>query len=259
MEGAGAGAGDNFQDWEVLHNSDSDSGSDSGLVNSDRPNENLRNFEEIEGDYSEGIIRSDYFSLDNENRYAKTSVVVDVSEEGSVESDNPSWIDPGSETRYQRKNSGEFWSDSGSDRSDERKFGDFQVGCEGVGEAVVVPKNDGLMKISGFDMGFDGIPEHGRSGSGEMTVDDHVKKHDESEIIIAAVMGLVILGRKLYKIKRKTRSLELKVTLDDKKVSQFMSRAARLNEAFSVVRRVPIIRPALPAPGVNSWPVMSLR
>ncbi|KAK3229748.1 hypothetical protein Dsin_001629 [Dipteronia sinensis] len=318
MEGAGAGAGDNFQDWEVLHNSDSDS--DSGLVNSDRPDENLRNFEEIEGDYSEDIIKSDYFSLDNENRYAKTSVVVDVSEEGSVESDNPSWIDPGSATRYQRKNLGEFWSDSGSDRSDERKFGDFQVGCEGVGEAVVVPKNDGLMKISGFDMGFDGIPEHGRSGSGvekegEMSVDVHVKKHDESEIIIgesdddgnvsveanssvaseetralskacivwwkvpfevlkycvlkvnpvwsfsvaAAVMGLVILGRKLYKMKRKTRSLELKVTLDDKKVSQFISRAARLNEAFSVVRRVPIIRPALPVPGVNSWPVMSWR
>ncbi|KAK0594749.1 hypothetical protein LWI29_000108 [Acer saccharum] len=149
MEGTGAGAGDNFQDWEVLHNSDSDSGSDSALVNSDRPDENLRNFEENRGRLLRGY-----------------------NKEGSVESDNPSWIDPGSETRYQRKNSGEFWSDSGSDRSDERKFGDFQVGCEGVGEAVVVPKKDGLMKISGFDMGFDGIPEHGRSGSGEMTVDD---------------------------------------------------------------------------------------
>ena len=43
------------------------------------------------------------------------------------------------------------------------------------------------------------------------------------------------------------------------KVSQFMSRAARLNEAFSVVRRVPIVRPLLPATGVNSWPVMTLR
>lgn len=39
-----------------------------------------------------------------------------------------------------------------------------------------------------------------------------------------------------------------------------MSRAARLNEAFSVVRRVPIVRPALPASGVNPWPaMMSLR
>ncbi|KAL5843270.1 hypothetical protein ACOSQ4_009228 [Xanthoceras sorbifolium] len=324
----GAGAGENFQDWEVLHSSDSES--DSKLVNTDRPVENLRNFDEIQGDYSEGMIRSDYFSLDNENRYAKTGVVVDVSEEGSVESDNPSWIDPGSEIRYQRKNSGEFWSDSGSDRSDERKLGEFQVGCEGVGETV--PKSDELMKTSGFDgilrkHGTDSGRFYSDSGvekESEMSIDDHVMKHDESEIICgesadgnvsveanssvasekteavyksvvggeedgkeriawwkvpfevlkycvlkvnpvwsfsvaAAVMGLVILGRRLYKMKRKTRSLELKVTLDDKKVSQFMSRAARLNEAFSVVRRVPIIRPALPAPGVNSWPVMSFR
>ncbi|CBI31246.3 unnamed protein product, partial [Vitis vinifera] len=77
--------------------------------------------------------------------------------------------------------------------------------------------------------------------------------------VAAAILGIVILGRRLYRMKRKSRSLQLKVTVDDKKVSQFMSRAARLNEAFSVVRRVPIIRPALPAAGVNPWPVMSLR
>lgn len=44
------------------------------------------------------------------------------------------------------------------------------------------------------------------------------------------------------------------------KASQVMSRAARLNEAFSVVKRVPMIRPSLPAVGsTNNWPVMSLR
>lgn len=44
------------------------------------------------------------------------------------------------------------------------------------------------------------------------------------------------------------------------KVSQFMTRAARLNEAFSVVKRVPVVRPSLPAPGsIAPWPVMSLR
>lgn len=56
--------------------------------------------------------------------------------------------------------------------------------------------------------------------------------------------------------------LEVAAYLTDillQKVSQFMSRAVRLNEAFSVVRRVPIIRPSLPASGVNPWPVMSLR
>ncbi|KAK4413442.1 hypothetical protein Salat_2756800 [Sesamum alatum] len=76
----------------------------------------------------------------------------------------------------------------------------------------------------------------------------------------AAVMGLVILGRRLHKMKKKTRGLEIKVTVDDKKISQVMSRAARLNEAFSVVKRVPMIRPSLPAVGTNTtWPAMSLR
>ncbi|XP_021775287.1 uncharacterized protein LOC110739137 [Chenopodium quinoa] len=76
----------------------------------------------------------------------------------------------------------------------------------------------------------------------------------------AAIMGFVILRRRyLYKMKRKTQGLQLKVIVDDKKVSQFMSRAARLNEAFSVVKRVPIIRPSLPAPGLAPWPVVSMR
>lgn len=77
----------------------------------------------------------------------------------------------------------------------------------------------------------------------------------------AAIMGLVLLRRTwLFKMKRKTQQgLRLNVTVDDKKVSQFMSRAARLNEAFSVVKRVPIIRPSLPAPGLASWPVISMR
>lgn len=41
------------------------------------------------------------------------------------------------------------------------------------------------------------------------------------------------------------------------KASLFMSRAARLNEAFSVVKRAPIVRPPLPAGGVTPWPVLA--
>ncbi|KAK1288294.1 hypothetical protein QJS10_CPB19g00247 [Acorus calamus] len=77
--------------------------------------------------------------------------------------------------------------------------------------------------------------------------------------IAAAVIGLAMLGRRLYRMKSKSRSIAVKVTVDDKKVSQFMVRAARLNEAFSVVRRVPIVRAQLPAGGVTPWPVMSMR
>ncbi|MCL7042426.1 hypothetical protein MKW94_024912 [Papaver nudicaule] len=78
--------------------------------------------------------------------------------------------------------------------------------------------------------------------------------------IAAAVVGFVILKRRLYKMKHKTQRIALNVTLEDnKKVSQFMARAARLNEAFSVVKHVPVIRPSLPAAGLTPWPVMSLR
>ncbi|ESQ38558.1 hypothetical protein EUTSA_v10028826mg [Eutrema salsugineum] len=73
----------------------------------------------------------------------------------------------------------------------------------------------------------------------------------------AAVMGLVLLGRRLYNMKKKAQRFHLKVTIDDKKVSRVMSQAARLNEVFTEVRRVPVIRPALPSPG--AWPVLSLR
>ncbi|KFK32030.1 hypothetical protein AALP_AA6G191100 [Arabis alpina] len=75
--------------------------------------------------------------------------------------------------------------------------------------------------------------------------------------IAAAVMGFVLLGRRLYNMKKKAQRFNLKVTIDDKKVSRVMSQAARLNEVFTEVRRVPVIRPALPSPG--AWPVLSLR
>ncbi|XP_057453883.1 uncharacterized protein LOC130745573 [Lotus japonicus] len=75
----------------------------------------------------------------------------------------------------------------------------------------------------------------------------------------AAFLGLLFLGRRLYKMKRKTQTMKLNLALDDKKVSQLMVRVARLNEAFSVVRRVPVVRPTLPASTATLRPVMSMR
>ncbi|KAL5704163.1 hypothetical protein ACHQM5_022630 [Ranunculus cassubicifolius] len=78
--------------------------------------------------------------------------------------------------------------------------------------------------------------------------------------VAAAVMGIVIIRRRLHKMKRKSRMVPLTLTMEDKKVSQFMKNAARLNDAFSVVKRVPIIRPSLPTTtGVTPWPMISLR
>ncbi|KAF5727080.1 hypothetical protein HS088_TW22G00767 [Tripterygium wilfordii] len=361
---AGEGANE-LQDWELLHDSEpilvnpislnEGSDSESDLVKSPNLAGDFRSFEGI---------RSDYFALDGQNIYAKAAdVEADGSELGSVESDNPSWIDPVLETGYNRKLSGEFWSDSGSDRSDERKLSENELGfvekarsqmvLEGSGEVDTNSENSGRFNVSeakgevgsgenakgevGFE-GFGEIPikdkdsgnfwsDSGGDGLVSIEFGDHTKApkersemlgesdvgdglmaaseggNDDSDVPIdemkdnvkpggelekrkvvwwkvpfevlkycalrispvwtfsmaAAVMGFVILSRRLYKMKRKSRSLEIKVTMDDKKVSQFMTRAARLNEAFSVVRRVPILRPTMPAAGVNPWPAMISR
>ncbi|GAB4845077.1 hypothetical protein Ancab_038483 [Ancistrocladus abbreviatus] len=336
---------ENINDWELLH---SNSGG-SSIGNPSESDDNLRELDELEGD-SDGVIRSDYFSLDSQNKYAKKTVDVvegeggvHGSEEGSVGSDNPSWIDPGSDNQYPvRRNSGGFWSDSGSDdRSDALKiegnnglgfvenvslgesyslefknelgFGDVVSEVESVnlgniwsdsggmglkglekdeerriqefaneieGSETVNEEKDG--DNSGSEL--EGNKEHADGGGYARVEETKSSEKEEKRRVVwwkvplellkycvfrvsplwsfsvaAAVVGFVILGRRLYRMKRKAPGIQLKVTVDDKKVSQFMSHAARLNEAFSVVRRVPVIRPPLPAPGVAPWPVMSLR
>ncbi|KAJ8759575.1 hypothetical protein K2173_007204 [Erythroxylum novogranatense] len=338
--------GDTEFEWEVLVNSDSEA------VNSPKSVDDSKGFEEIGAD-SESMIRLDYFSLENDNMYTKSAV--DTSDGSSVESGNPSWIDPGSDYRYQGRNSGELWLDSGSDRSEERKSeevgavkelgisdcaktevefeGISEVGAKKCKEEKFEPFDDKFTSMeekSELDfednmksqLNFEGFDETQRKWSnsdGDAVVSGDAGKKNESSAIsdeldgenvseegnssvvavgenqqqggneekrkvvwwkvpfevlkfcvfrvspvwsismATAVMGLVILGRRLYKMKHKSRTLRLKVAVDDKKVSQVMSRAARLNEAFSVVRRVPIVRPLLPAAGLNPWPVMSLR
>ncbi|KAJ4952104.1 hypothetical protein NE237_028936 [Protea cynaroides] len=322
-----------FQDWELL-----------GVVQSPVSAETSRDFVEMEEE-SEGVIRSDYFSLDSVKRCAEKVSEHDLCEEGSVDSDIPSWIDPGLEPRngddakrelgsegivLGRKYSGEFSSYSSSERSvsqenymgcgnDARDEVAFEESGENKG---IEPKSSELWSDYGGDESAPVKVESAEGDSGPVSGDykqeceaegpngsdsgvtmeiaaeggevieglgaisrDEVKGGEEgkgkivwwklpfellkfcvfrvspvwSVSIAAAMMGVVILGRRLYKMKRKTRATPLKITVEDKKVSQFMVRAARLNEAFSVVRRVPIIRPSLPAAGVTPWPVMSLR
>uniref|UniRef100_A0A0D9VH55 Uncharacterized protein n=1 Tax=Leersia perrieri TaxID=77586 RepID=A0A0D9VH55_9ORYZ len=61
--------------------------------------------------------------------------------------------------------------------------------------------------------------------------------------IAAALLGLIVLGRRMYRMRRKARGLpQIKIAFDDKKSSQFADRTARLNEAFFMARRVPMLR-----------------
>ncbi|CAM0945642.1 unnamed protein product [Alopecurus aequalis] len=61
--------------------------------------------------------------------------------------------------------------------------------------------------------------------------------------IAAAFLGIVVLGRRMYRMRRKTPGLpQIKIAFDDKRASQFAERAARLNEAFLIAKRVPALR-----------------
>lgn len=307
-----------FQDWEVLQKSEDDA-----------PVIDSANIAGIESD-ADGVFRPDYFSLDGQNRYAKNVAEGDLSEEGSVESDNPSWVDPALEaTPYKRKNSSEFWSDSSSDRSEERKLREFDAtselglaeimkghaGSKGSGETEAENKNFGELGSRNLDVKTESnyledpnyqaslrdsreihvldkslekcfsdsgcenlvsdlgnyndvkIPETSESAGGldggmnskelkrekdclvesksiqvtELKSDlnaggDGAKRRIVwwkvpfevlkycvfrvnpvwSFSVAAAFMGFIILGRRLYKMKRKSQSLKLKVTVDDK-------------------------------------------
>ncbi|KAF5206310.1 transmembrane protein [Thalictrum thalictroides] len=298
-----------FHDWELLHNTETGvSHVHYPIIN---PFDSSKDFEEIEG-VDEGVIRSDYFSFDSRKMYEKTVDETDV-ENGSVSSDNPSWIEPCSESRneFKRKNSSEFWSDSSADEPGFHKFGNYdgkeevgveddvhtEVGLEGIGERK--ERNEKFCSDSSGEtsveqkFGGDRQEEKGmvkeKEDRGQITARmvsadrEAVKAEGEKQgmvwwklpfeilkffvikvspgwsiSIAAAVMGIVILRRRLHKMKKKSSSIQLKVTVEDKKVSQLMNRTARLNEAFSVVKRVPMIRPLLPSTGLTPWPVTNL-
>ncbi|XP_022973395.1 uncharacterized protein LOC111471945 isoform X2 [Cucurbita maxima] len=314
MEGA---VGAEFEDWEVLlHDSNAETPLTAAEFSGEKPTR-FGGAEDVSD--SESMIKSDYFSLDNQGRRAKTVPERDLSEEeGSVKSDNPSWIDPSSENRHSRVISGELWSDSGSDRSDDRKFSEFNLKTEsGIAEFLlgdeemsgrnrklesleshvglafeeseeIQPQSKDLNNFLSDSGGEEEGKEHLEENKNLQIEETKVNAESGSEVgdtrkvvwwkvsfdvlkycmfkaspvwsfsLAAAVMGFIILGRKLYKMKRKSQSLHLKVILNEKKGSPLKSRAARLNEAFSIVRRVPVVRPALPGAGINPWPAMSM-
>ncbi|XP_059294654.1 uncharacterized protein LOC132047659 [Lycium ferocissimum] len=225
-----------FQDWELLH-SNPTSHSEPVIPSGSATN----GLDEV-GSETGGMIQPNYFSIDSQNRYMTN---FSGSEESSEESDNPSWIDPGSENQFITKN------------YDSVKFGDFDEGQNSHLQDGSEKKENGnvegekkKMSIVWWKVPIELFKYWGLRVGPVWTF----------SVAAAVAMGFVILGsRLLYKMKRKTKKLELKVSVNDKKkVSQFMSRSARLNEAFSIVKLVPVIRPQLPAPGITLWPAMSL-
>ncbi|XP_008795300.1 uncharacterized protein LOC103711081 isoform X2 [Phoenix dactylifera] len=299
-----------LQDWELL---------------SSRSSEDPKAFEGLDGDGDSygGAIELDYFALDSENRRIERESSEEESEEGGVDSDNPTRVLPDSNSRDMErsrgevefrgsgspvKNSGGFWSDGSLDYrssladSESGELGNrggsiTEVGVEGIEAGYQDSSDDESGKGLGFggsrqSQGIEtGYEEHGVEDSGGLVkMEDgsgsfeNVPNSDGEKRVLArwkmpldfikfyvfkmrpvwwisiaaAIMGFVTLGRKLYKMKNTSRTIQLKIAFDDKKVSQLKVHAARLNEAFAVVRRVPIFR-AVPAGGVAAWPMVPSR
>ncbi|KAL8199568.1 hypothetical protein R6Q57_013136 [Mikania cordata] len=265
-----------LHDWEVL--ADSISVQNTGYLDG------------IERD-SDGI-RSDHFSIDSHDH--ESSHVEGVIDQVSVDTDNPSCIDPVCDTTYPTtKPIGVF---SSTDGSDDGRYADTEASNNELGVVHESLSDSGQTEIKSSvceivdeelePSGEEKIVEARQQGSNDDVLARIVKSDGEERnsvavwwklpfdllkycmfkaspvwtlSAVAAMMGVVILGRRLYKLRQKTRTLQLKVAVDDKKISQVMSQAARLNEAFSVVKQAPIIRPSLPASGIAPWPMMALR
>ncbi|PKA57171.1 putative protein phosphatase 2C 77 [Apostasia shenzhenica] len=308
-------------DWELVGSDQSDNGKDIDV-----------------------FIKANHFAFHSScNSRPSTEEESDV---GGVDSDNPSWEDPDSDSRIledprgqlgligeelRMQNSGDFWSDESSDG--QRPLSDVEkveeLGRLGdpvaeMGSGTVdsrVEENDSATRSVEAVGGGDGVAVS-ESVKGEKVwwkVPVELLKFCIfrarpvwSISIAAAVLGIVMLGRKLHRMKQKRRKIALRIAVEDKMVvlvfelrcvhfyidiindttsmiflvgfdigealvtssmcrasrffcaakmgSQFAARAARLNQAVSLVRRWPVIRPSLPAAGGASthWATLPL-
>ncbi|MCL7023275.1 hypothetical protein MKW94_002322, partial [Papaver nudicaule] len=268
-----------LHDWELLQNSDDD---DYDVVTAPAAADDFSR----EYDESETGIRSDYFSLDsnhnnnNNNRYDEANTEIKegfVDEQGSVQSDNPSWLDPSSQgITFENKHSGgpEFWSDSASDgscSSVNKRFEEEGLECKHdkiVGSPEFWSDSGGEMVEFGSggvgiesDLGVSAESDGGGEGRrGELGAAEETPEENGSvsaaQVVVsesggggggdkkggnvwwklplellkfcvfrvspvwsvsiaAAVVGFVILKRRLYKMKHKTQRIALNVTLED--------------------------------------------
>ncbi|EHA8589740.1 ATG8-interacting protein 2 [Cocos nucifera] len=257
-----------LEDWELLSPHSAD---------------DPKAFEGLDGgsDSYDGAIKSDYFALDSEKRRTERASSEEESEEGGVDSDNPSWVDPDSDPKnlersmgkiefrgsgFPIKNSGGFWSDESSDcrsspaDSEREEYGNrgdsvMEVGVEGIKTGYLDSSDDDSEKTLDFGRSWEseeidtGLKEHGveesgglvkmrqGSGSSESVSSSEGEKRGVvwwkmplefikfyvfnmrpvwSISIAAAIMGLFMLGRKLYKMKHKSQRIKLKIAFDYK-------------------------------------------
>ncbi|XP_020598972.1 uncharacterized protein LOC110038462 isoform X2 [Phalaenopsis equestris] len=264
-----------LHDWEIVHDSDLTDYHMGVVV--------------LNEDTAKGAIKDDYFPFDSCSSQNIQSE--EDSSEGGIDSDNPSGVDDSDSNtflessrehlgfvgmRFPMRNPESFLSDESSEgqrsltNSVHAELESLEDSVMEMGSEVSVP---GYGNSGGENEGSDSsdsreITENG----GDTSINEGEKKEKIwwkvplgllkyclvgmrpvwSVSMAAAVLGIVLLWKKLYRMNHKRRSIPLKFAIDVK-ASQFTDRSARLNEAFWVVRRMPIIRPSLQASGATQW------
>ncbi|XP_031475453.1 uncharacterized protein LOC116247406 isoform X1 [Nymphaea colorata] len=259
-----------FPDWEILPSHDR------CIASPPHEPQDHQNSGFVEDD-SHGIIKPLYFSSDPAVNFLGVQEASEGDTSGAdPEPDDPMWVDPCLESCLRERvvemdeseeEKPEKSSESGDSLPENHVFEPERMEVEAVAGCNEESKEVG----SGLEPG--GLEEKefrvvGRESkvrswwrvSFELMKVFVLRSSPFWSLSVGVVaMGVLILGRRWYKAKRKAQS-SIKVCVEDKqKVSQFMVQAARLNEAFSVVRRVPAIRSSLLPSGVSPWPVIGLR
>lgn len=263
-----------IHEWELVPESDLSSNNKSAGI--------------LDDETEDGAIKTNYFAHDSVGR--RHPPLEEAIEEVDNDSDNPSWADPDSESRFLEssrgklgcigmkgpiRNSDGFWSDDASDG--QRSLPDSEMvehgylgdppmenssegngaGCEALGKESEESEN------SGACVGIDSVNEGEKREKVwwkmplELLKIYIFKARPVWSIpIAAALVGIVILGRKLYSMKHKSRNIPLRIAINDKKASQFAARSARLS---AISRHISMIRPSLPASGATQWAALPLR
>uniref|UniRef100_A0A0D9V8P1 Uncharacterized protein n=1 Tax=Leersia perrieri TaxID=77586 RepID=A0A0D9V8P1_9ORYZ len=241
-----------LNDWELLLASPTAASSSAAAAAADG------------GDDDAGAIKFDYFELGSEVKYPERISFSKEEEEGDDEegaaSGNASWVEPDPDDLvFRGPDRAAMWSDSSDDGErprEEEEHAEAEVVVTPVvaeeesEEAAVVGEGGAVAKGGGVRWWQ--LPV-GLLRAWAV----RAARSAWSMPVAVALLGIAVLGRRLYRMRRQSKAVaRVRLVLDDKKASQFKTQASRLNESFPMVRRAPIMKPLLPANGVTPWPVL---
>ena len=209
--------------------------------------------EAVVEDDAAGAIKYDYFDLGSDAKYARrASLSAGAEEEGKEEegtdeeAGEASWVEPHpGALAFPARDRAALWSDSSSD-------GERREDAEATEPLVETPR-----EAAGVDEGAvaKGGPAAAAARWWRLPVEvlrlwaARAARSAWSVPVAVALLGIAVLGRRLYRMRRQSKAVaRVRLVLDDKKASQF--------KAQPMLRRAPMIKPMLPGNGVTPWPVL---